>query len=272
MRSPGTGWQHSDRVKATWRQPPVIGRAAPGLLPCGARGFLDAARHQRFHHLVVGHLRRVAIASISAAFVLELQALERGLLAALSPSSCRQARDDLVVELAPSAIVSSRSLWRMKRRIAARALPVIAKLSQLGCGSCALERRICDLVAILERRAQRHDAAVDLGADRLVAEIGVHGISEVDRRRALGQLDQLALGGEGEDAVLVHRHAGMLEQLLGRLGMVEDLDEVADPATCVSGRFACPCLYAQCAARPNSAWRACLGADLDFDARIAPNG
>jgi hypothetical protein len=30
----------------------------------------------------------------------------------------------------------------MWRRIAARALPVIAKLSQLACGSCALERRI----------------------------------------------------------------------------------------------------------------------------------
>jgi hypothetical protein len=51
------------------------------------------------------------------------------------------------------------------------------------------------LIAILDLGAQRHDAAVDLGADRLVAEIGVHGIGEVDRRRALGQLDQLALAG-----------------------------------------------------------------------------
>ena len=86
-----------------------------------------------------------------------------------------------------------------------------------------------DLVAILEHGAQRHDAAVDLGADGAVAEVGVDGISEVDRGRALGQLDQLALGREGEDAVLVHRHPRVLEQLLGRCGMVEDFDQVVDP-------------------------------------------
>ena len=86
-----------------------------------------------------------------------------------------------------------------------------------------------DLVAILEHRAQRDDAAVDLGADGAVAEPGVDRISEIDRGRALGQLDQLALGGEGEDPVLVHRHPGVLEQLLGALGMVEDLDQIVDP-------------------------------------------
>ena len=50
-----------------------------------------------------------------------------------------------------------------------------------------------DLVAIVEHGAQRHDPAVDLGADGLVAKVGVDGIGEVDRGRALGQLDQLAL-------------------------------------------------------------------------------
>ena len=86
-----------------------------------------------------------------------------------------------------------------------------------------------DLVAILEDGAQRHDPAVDFGSDRLVAEIGVDRIGEIDRCRALGQLDQLALGGEGEDPVLVHRHPGVLEQLLGALGMVENLDQIVDP-------------------------------------------
>ena len=86
-----------------------------------------------------------------------------------------------------------------------------------------------DLVAILEHRPQRHHAAVDLGADGTVAEVGVDGIGEVDRGRALGQLDQLALRREGEDAVLVHRHPRMLEQLFGTLGMVENLDQVVDP-------------------------------------------
>ena len=92
-----------------------------------------------------------------------------------------------------------------------------------------LGRQDFDLVAILKHRSQRDDAAIDLGADGAVAEVGVDGISEVDRGRALGQLDQLALGREGEDPVLVHRHPGMLEQLLGALGMLEDLHQVIDP-------------------------------------------
>ena len=90
-------------------------------------------------------------------------------------------------------------------------------------------RQDFDLVAILQHGAERHDAAVDLGADGPVAEIGVDRISEVDRGGALGQLDQLALRREGEDAVLVHRHPRVLEQLLGAFGMLEDFDEVIDP-------------------------------------------
>ncbi len=54
-------------------------------------------------------------------------------------------------------------------------------------------------------------------------------ISEVDRGCALRQLDQLALGREGEDPILVHRHPGMLEKLLGAFGVFENLDQVVDP-------------------------------------------
>ena len=97
-----------------------------------------------------------------------------------------------------------------------------------------MERDDFDQVAVVEQGAQRHEAAVDLGADGLVAEVGVDRVGEVDRGRALGQLDQLALGGEGEDAVLVHRHPRMLEQLLGAVGMVDDLDQVASHRTLLS--------------------------------------
>ncbi len=125
-----------------------------------------------------------------------------------------------------------------------------------------------DLVAIFEDRAQRDDAAVDLGADGLVAEVGVDRISEVDRGRAFGQLDQLALGGEGEDPVLVHRHPGMLEQLLGALGMVEDLDEVVDPGNSkVVGRLA----FLIGPVRREPALGLLVhpaGADLDFDPHL----
>ena len=55
------------------------------------------------------------------------------------------------------------------------------------------------------------------------------GVGEIDRRRALRQLDQLALRREGEDAILVHRHPRMLEQLLGAGGMIQDFDQVGNP-------------------------------------------
>ena len=42
-----------------------------------------------------------------------------------------------------------------------------------------------DDVALLQRVAQRHELAVDLGADAVVADVGVDGVGEVDRGRAL---------------------------------------------------------------------------------------
>ena len=90
-------------------------------------------------------------------------------------------------------------------------------------------RQDFDLVAIFQHRSKRDHAAVNLGADRPVAKVGVDGISEVDWGRALGQLDQFALRSEGEDPVLVHRHPRMLEDFLGARGMIDDLDQFIDP-------------------------------------------
>src|SRR5690348_11861374 len=59
-----------------------------------------------------------------------------------------------------------------------------------------LGRNDVDLVAIGEWRAQRREAAVDLGADAGVADHGMDGIGEVDRRGAARQRDQVALGRE----------------------------------------------------------------------------
>ena len=41
-----------------------------------------------------------------------------------------------------------------------------------------------DALAVRERRVERHHLAVDLGAAAAVAEVGVHRVGEVDRRRA----------------------------------------------------------------------------------------
>ena len=192
------------------------------------------ARHQRLHQRLVadplaGDRRHQRI------LVLDLELLERALERILVEHR-RQPLDDLVVDLAAEldgllALLVADEAAHSGARLAGgdEAQPRRLRVLRLG-------GEDFDLVAILEDGAQRHHPAVDLGADGAVAKVGVDRISEIDRGRALGQLDQLALGGEGEDAVLVHRHPGMLEQLLGALGMVEDLDQIVDPRDVQVGR------------------------------------
>ena len=87
-----------------------------------------------------------------------------------------------------------------------------------------------DLVAVLQFGHQRHDAAVDLGADALVADIGVHGIGEVDRRGAARQRDQPALRREAEDLVLEQLELGVFEEVFGIVALGQLLDGAAQPA------------------------------------------
>src|SRR3546814_5799855 len=75
----------------------------------------------------------------------------------------------------------------------------------------------------LELGAQRHQPAVDLCPDGTVAQPGVDGIGKVDRSRALGQLVQASLRGEGEDAVLIHGDARIFEEQIGRVPCRERL-------------------------------------------------
>ncbi len=55
--------------------------------------------------------------------------------------------------------------------------------------------------AALQRFGQWRQAAVDAAGDAAVADIGVHRVGEVDRRGALGQLHDAALGREDVDLV-----------------------------------------------------------------------
>src|ERR1700758_3614876 len=57
------------------------------------------------------------------------------------------------------------------------------------------------LIAVLQLGAQRRHAPIDLGANAAVANLAVHGVCEIDRRRPPRQCDQIALGGEAEDLV-----------------------------------------------------------------------
>ena len=58
-----------------------------------------------------------------------------------------------------------------------------------------------DRLAVAELGPERHPLAVDLGADAAVADAGVDGVGEVDRRGAARELHHLALRGEAEDLV-----------------------------------------------------------------------
>src|SRR5690606_16246903 len=85
------------------------------------------------------------------------------------------------------------------------------------------------LVAVVQPGDERHDAAVDLGADGRVADIGVDGIGEIDRRRTARQRDQLALRGETEDLVLEQFELGMLQELLRIVAFRKRLDRASEP-------------------------------------------
>ena len=89
------------------------------------------------------------------------------------------------------------------------------------------------------RRVQRHDTTVDLGAHAVRADVGVHGVGEVDRRGALREALHLALGSEDEDLVLeevdpqrVHELAGVA----GGLGL--PLHHLPQPGELVGGTVA----------------------------------
>ena len=93
-----------------------------------------------------------------------------------------------------------------------------------------------DLVAVLELGHQRRDLAVDLAADRGVADVGMHRIGEVDHLGAARQRDQLALRREAEHLVVEQLELGVLEELL-RIGAVrQQLDGAAQPR--IGARFA----------------------------------
>ena len=91
-----------------------------------------------------------------------------------------------------------------------------------------------DLIAVLQPGAQRQQAAVDLGADAGIADLGMDGIGEIDRGRAARQGDQIALWREGENLVLEHLELGVLEKLLRSGCVIQDVEELAQPAILAS--------------------------------------
>ena len=92
-----------------------------------------------------------------------------------------------------------------------------------------------DLVAVAKLAAERHHAAVDLRSNAVVADFRMDRVGEVDRSRAPWQVDQVAARRETKDLVLEHLELGVLQELLRSSGVLDDIQELAQPA--VLGAF-----------------------------------
>ncbi len=78
-------------------------------------------------------------------------------------------------------------------------------------------------------RVERDQAPVDPGADAGVADLGVDGVGEVDRRGVDRQRDDLALRGEDEDLVLLEVDLQPLHELVGVAGLGLPVDDAVEP-------------------------------------------
>ena len=129
-----------------------------------------------------------------------------------------------------------------------------------------------DDVAVFELAVDRRDAAVDLAAGHAVADRRVDGVGEVDRGRARGHVDHIALGREHEHLVREQVDLDILDEVLS-LGVLLRFEQLTDPrkgllvALFVQPLFVLP-------VRRNAVFRHLVhlgGADLDLkrDARAA---
>ena len=90
-------------------------------------------------------------------------------------------------------------------------------------------RMISTTSPFLMLAVERDHAAVDLRADGLVAEVGVDAVGEVERRRARGQVEHVALGRIDEDLVVEDVGLDALHELVGAGEVALPVEELAQP-------------------------------------------
>ena len=92
-------------------------------------------------------------------------------------------------------------------------------------------------VTRVERRIQRHDSAVDLRADALVADRAVDAIGKVEGRCALRQIDDFALRRKDEDFIAEQIDLERLDEFLGIARVVLPIQNLAQPIELVIQRI-----------------------------------
>ena len=86
-----------------------------------------------------------------------------------------------------------------------------------------------DDVAVAQAGAQRHHLAVDAGADALVADVGVNGVREIDRRRAPRERLHLPFGREDVDLFRIQIDFEVLNELVRVADFLLHFQQLADP-------------------------------------------
>jgi hypothetical protein len=92
-----------------------------------------------------------------------------------------------------------------------------------------LAREDLDGVAGVERAVERHQPTVDARADAAVPDLGVDRVREVDRCRARGQGDDLALRREDEDLTLLEVDLERRQELTRVVGVLLPVDHALEP-------------------------------------------
>ena len=230
MRSPGSGWQQRARLKC-WSGGQPDHRAA-GVDGVGV--VVAEVRVDRAHHLVGGQLgaaqpRQHLVAILQPQVPRRgFQHLVGGLLADVLEGRARQfppqPDEPAAVDLAQGAA---------DRRLG---LAGGGDVQPGGLRLLALGGDDLDRLAVLQPRPQRHPHAVNLGADAGMADAGVDGIAEIDRRRPARQLDHVALGGEAEHLVGIHLQLDRLEEILVILLGAHLLGQRRQPARGIDGK------------------------------------
>ena len=86
-----------------------------------------------------------------------------------------------------------------------------------------------DDLAVFHLIVDRHDAPVDLGADHAVADRRVDSIGKIDDRRAAGQINNVALGGEHIDFLAAQVVFDGRDDLIHADGVVLAFEHLTDP-------------------------------------------
>src|SRR5687767_396289 len=124
-------------------------------------------------------------------------------------------------------------------------------------------------LAVAQHRAQRHEAAVDLGGDAALADAGVHRVGEVHAARAARQAHDVTLRREHVDLVGEQVDLDALDELLGRaLVQVHDVLQPLPRASLLRLAFLLPGLVLP--VRGDAGLRQAvhvLGPDLHLDRR-----